>query len=124
MSRVVWARVPVDLDCGEKPPTLTDGEHYIVRLADGSRCWAEYVARHGTHFERVAEDSEESTGEVLSDVCSVLVSGYTLALIEALLYGPTLTDRVVAETLARIPAAMARAKHLIESAEEAKQESA
>lgn len=113
MIRPVWVRLPVDLDDGERAPALCADESYLVRLADGSVCWAIYIVNHGSRFERVAETSDESTGEVLEPV-SVMVSGYSPETIAAALGRASITDRLVAEVIAQIPYAMQRAKQLVE----------
>jgi len=62
VSRQVWVSLPVDLEAGEQPPRLDDLDSYLVRLADGSVCWAIFAVKNGSHFERIADRGDESTG--------------------------------------------------------------
>jgi hypothetical protein len=42
-----WINLPVDVDSGEKPPRLDEGETYTVRLPSGEEREAEWAISHG-----------------------------------------------------------------------------
>lgn len=118
MIRPVWVRLPVEIDCGEKTPELCEGDDYLVRLETGEVLWGTWTIDRGKYFARIDDlgaGASELNGNGITGVVEVMISGYSRENIAAALGRPlSITDRLVADVLAQIPAAMAKAKQLVE----------
>lgn len=129
LPRPVWVSLPIEGD-GDPRNRIWDGDSYIVELADGEQLWASFTRDGG--FVACDDEGNEiarpgfSCPMPLDNVARVMVRGHVAGFgpncpkageplkIGLVVVQPSLTDRVVAELLARVPAAMARAKQIIE----------
>lgn len=125
LPRPVWVSLPLE---GDEDPRnrIWDGDSYIVELADGEQVWALYTRDGG--FELCDDEGTplDDQRNPLTNVARVMVHGHVAGFgpscpkageplkIGLVVVQPSITDRVVAELLARVPAAMARAKQIIE----------